>query len=252
MSYARLIDQKRFRIGVLVPFTNTNLESDLHRLQPANTAIHFTRIAGYESDELPDSVQMHRMAESDISCALQLIAGVNPDVILYGCTSATITHGAAFDRRLTEGIQSTTGVKAISAAGALIVALQAIGAKKIGFASPYISSVNSCAIRFFSNAGFETVICSDPGRALSSHEQGALTPEEVFELAVRADHENADAVVMSCTDLRAVEIIAAVEAEINKPVITSNQAMVFAILQSCSLKHNGSNYGRLFDCLSVD
>lgn len=251
MSYSRSNDQKRFKIGVLVPFTNTNLEPDLHRLQPADTSMHFTRIAGYDIDEIPDSLQMHNMAETDISSALQLIAGVHPDVILYGCTSATLTHGVAFDQQLTEGIQNTTGVKAVSAAGALVVALQAIGAKKIGFASPYISNVNSCAIRFFSSAGFETVICSDPGRALTNHEQGALTPEEIFKLAVGADHENVDTVVMACTDLRAVEIIAAVEAEINKPVITSNQAMIFAMLQSCSLSHNGSNYGRLFDCLSA-
>ena len=41
------------KIGVLVPFTNTNLEPDMELLRPPNTTIHFQRMGGYDVDEIP-------------------------------------------------------------------------------------------------------------------------------------------------------------------------------------------------------
>lgn len=238
------------RIGVLVPFTNTNLEPDMMRMCPLGASVHFTRIGGYAMDEIPASSQMREMGEADISEALHLIAGVRPDVVLYGCTSATLTHGLGFDRDLTRKIKETTGAKAITAAGALISALHEMGAKKVGFASPYVGEVNAQAIRFLTDAGIETVKCADVGKRLSNFEQGALTPDDVFDLAVQADHEKADAIVMACTDLRAVELIGRVEAKLDKPVITVNQAMMFAVLKDFSLSHTASAFGSLFDRLA--
>lgn len=240
---------KHLRIGVLVPFTNTNLEADMVRLLPSGISAYFTRIGGYSLTEIPDSAQMQEMGEANIEAALQLIAGVLPDLVLYGCTSATLTHGFGFDRKLTDQIKKLTNADAITAAGALVSALNSIGAHNIGFASPYVGEVNEQAMRFLSEAGFDTVQCADIGHAVNSHGQGALTPDTIYELAVRADHPDADAIVMACTDLRAVETIARVENELGKPVITSNQAMVFCALKTFGIQHNIPAYGRLFECL---
>ncbi len=217
------------RIGVLVPFTNTNLEPDLARLLPSHIQPYYTRIGGYDIEEIPDSGQMMGMGETDISEALRLIAGVRPSAVLYGCTSATLAHGMEFDNKLKEEIAAATGAKAITAAGAVITGLQTLGLTRIGFASPYVGEVNKQAISFFKEAGIETVNCAEIGRSLISHEQGELSPDEIFTLAVRANHPHAEAIVMSCTDLRAVEVIDRIETALNKPVITSNQAMVTAL-----------------------
>ena len=237
------------RIGVLVPFTNTNLEPDLMRMLPPNASVHVTRIGGYAVDQIPGSDQMQEMGKTDISGALRLIAGVQPDVVLYGCTSATLTHGLKFDRDLSREIKEHTAAKAITAAGAMLAALQELKATKVGFASPYVGEVNELAMRFLSEAGIETVKCADVGRTLSNHEQGALTPDDVYDLAVRADRKDAKAIVMACTDLRAVEAIAKIETELNKPVVTVNQAMMFAVSKRFSLGHSVPSFGRLFDQL---
>ncbi len=201
------------------------------RLLPAHIQPYFTRIGGYDIEEIPDSNQMMGMGETDISEALRLIAGVRPSAVLYGCTSATLAHGMEFDKDLRDKIETATGAKAITAAGALVTELRTVGATRIGFASPYVGEVNNQAIRFFEQAGIETVNCAEIGGSLSSHEQGELSPDEIFTLAVRADHPHAEAIVMSCTDLRAVEAIERIETALNKPVITSNQAMVAALLR---------------------
>jgi len=237
---------RMIRIGVLVPYTNTNLELDMMRMCPSGASIHFTRIGGYPLDEIPASDQMQDMGEADISGALNLITGVRPDVVLYGCTSATLTHGPEFDRDLADRIKALTGAEAITAAGAMLAALRELGANKVGFASPYVGEVNAQAIRFLADAGIETIKCADAGKALSNHEQGALTPDNVFDLAVRADCEDAQAIVMACTDLRAVEAIRKIETELDKPVITVNQAMMFAVMKRLMPNAVVPNFGRLF------
>ncbi len=83
------------RIGLLVPFTNTNLEPDMGLLAPAGCSIHVARMGGYDADAVPDAAQMAGFGTADLDEPLRLLAGARPDVTLYGCTSATLAHGPA-------------------------------------------------------------------------------------------------------------------------------------------------------------
>lgn len=237
------------KIGVLVPFTNTNLEPDMMRLCPAGCSMHFARLGGYDVDEVPDSDQMAGLGSADIGETLRLIAGVRPAAILYGCTSATLAHGVSFDIDLATRIKEGSGAISLTAAGSLVRGLNALGVRRIGFASPYVGQVNEDAVSFLGDAGFETVKRHDIGRALSNYGQGELSPDEVFELAIAADHPDAEALVLSCTDMRSVEVIDRVEASTGKPVVTSNQAMVFALMQDMGLPRGDNHSGRLFEVL---
>ncbi|WP_282608526.1 hypothetical protein [Pelagibius sp. Alg239-R121] len=236
----------RARIGVLVPFSNINLEADSALLRPEGVSIHFARLGGYDLDEIPDAEQMAGLGAASLEEPLRLIAGVRPEVILYGCTSATLTHGTAFDRDLAQQIKGRTGAHTVTAAGALVHALKALGVTRVGFASPYVDDINSLAVSFLTDAGFECVSQADVGVALGNYGQGELTPDEVFALGKRADSNDAEAIVLSCTDMRSVEIIEPLEAALGKPVITSNQAMFFEALQLLDIESQQKSLGRLF------
>ncbi len=235
------------KIGVLVPYTNTNLEPDMEMLRPPNTTVHFQRMGGYDVDEIPGSEQMAGLGASDISHDLRMIAGVRPDIVLYGCTSATLTHGPAFDADLARQIKAQSGAPSLTAAGSLIAGIKTLGATKVGFSSPYVGEINTQAVEFLSQNGIETVRCADIGRELGNYGQGELTPDEVFDLACQADHPDAQAIVLSCTDMRAVEVIDRLEAHLGKPVVTSNQAMVFCMTQVLKLGRDAALPSRLFD-----
>ncbi len=237
------------RIGVLVPFTNTNLEPDMALMRPPNTTLHFQRMGGYDVDETPGSDQMAGLGASDISHDLRMISGVRPDFVLYGCTSATLTHGPSFDADLADRIESGSNAASVTAAGALIAGVHALGATKVGFSSPYLGEINTQAMDFLAQNGIETVKCADIGRELGNYGQGELTPDEVFDLACQADHVQAQAIVLSCTDMRSVETIGRIEAKLNKPVVTSNQAMMFCLMQALNLPRHDRLPGRLFDHL---
>lgn len=242
-------DRGSARIGVLVPFTNTNLEPDLGLLRPPGASLHWARLGDYDVDEIPDADQMAGLGAADIDEPLRLILGVRPHVVLYGCTSATLTHGPAFDRDLADRIARAAGVPTVTAAGALVHALKTLGITRVGFASPYVGAINDMAVDFLAGEGIETVARADIGRVLDNYGQGELTPSEVHDLALRADGPDAEAIVLSCTDMRSVEAIAGLEAALGKPVVCSNQAMMFQAMGLLGLAPwpTLSGFGRLFE-----
>jgi maleate cis-trans isomerase len=243
-------DPRRGRkIGVLVPYTNVNLEPDMIMMCPEGCTMHFERLADYDIDEIPGSDQMARLGASDIAETLRLIAGVRPAAVLCGCTSATLTHGTAFDQDLARTIKDRSGAISLTAAGTLVRAIRALGASRVGFSSPYLGEINDQAVAFLADEGIETVTRADIGRALGNYGQGELTPDEVIALALKVDRPDVEAIVLSCTDMRAAEAVDRIEAATGKPVVTSNQAMVFALCQELALPRPGGAPGRLFDRL---
>lgn len=237
------------KVGVLVPYTNVNLEPDLALMRPEGVTFHFERLGDYDIDAVPGNDQMARLGASDLTETLRLISGVRPAAVLYGCTSATLTHGTAFDRDLAARIRAGSGAASVTAAGALAAAIGALGAYRIGFASPYLGEVNDRAVAFLAERGIETVVRADIGRVLGNYGQGELMPGDVVELALRADGPGVDAIALSCTDMRSVEAVEAVEAATGKPVVTSNQALIFELCRAMGLPRPAGAPGRLFGCL---
>lgn len=235
----------RARIGVLVPFTNTNLEADMLLLRPAGVSFHFARIGGYDVDAIPDSGQMIGLGKAPLDEPLRLLSGVRPDLVMYGCTSATLTHGAEFDRDLARRIANSSGAKTITAAGSLVHAAGTLGVSRIGFASPYVAQINDEAVAFLHGCGIETVSRFDYPVALGNYGQGELDPDQVFELGMGADSPDAQAIFLSCTDMRSVETIDRLEKALGKPVISSNQAMLFAALELLGLDTMSPGFGTL-------
>ncbi len=237
----------RARIGVLVPFTNTNLEADLALLRPSGVSLHFARMGGYDQHAIPDSGQMAGLGAADLDEPLRLLLGCRPDVILYGCTSATLTHGPDFDRTLAARIADRSGALTVTAAGALVHALVTLNVTRIAFASPYTRDINGQAIAFLAKSGFNTISQAEVVGTLDNVGQGEMSPDDVFDLGRRADSPQAEALVLSCTDMRSVEAVGRLENGLDKPVVTSNQAMLFQALQMLGISDPVVGYGRLLD-----
>lgn len=103
------------------------------------------------------------------------------------------------------------------------------------------------AIKFLAETGITTVARSEVTDTFDNYGQGDLDPDAVFELGLAADHPDAQALVLSCTDMRSVEIIARLEAAVGKPVITSNQAIMFQARQLIGIGDAAPGFGRLLE-----
>ena len=199
-------------------------------LLPSFAWAHFQRVGDYPVDSVPDLAQLRDLATFNLEDRVRELASAEVDVLAYGCTSASYAMGPAFDRELAEQLTAWTSRPAVTAARAVVEALAALGAERVSLASPYEAHVHEAAIEFLELEGLKIVGSARPDRALTNREQGAMGLQDVVALARRADTPASEALLLSCTDMRAVEVVRALEKELEKPVITSNQALVWAAL----------------------
>jgi len=230
----------RARIGVVVPVTNTNLEPDMNMLRPDGVSIHAVRSGGYDIDAIPDEKQMQQYSDAAWQETVDQLKHCQSDIILYGCTSATLAQGPEFDQTFREQIEQHTSIPTITAASALIEALTDLRIKNFAFTSPYVASLNDYAVNFIEAYQFNCVGRLDTPIPLSNNAVAELTPEQVQDMAIEANNNDAEAIVLSCTDMRATEAIEAIESKLHKPVITSNAAMMHAALKRLSISPTDS------------
>ena len=241
-------NSRSYRIGLIVPSSNTSVEPDFVLLAPKGVTIHSVRSGGYDVNTVPDSDEMRQYVRQSIDQHLQDLMDGRMDIIAYGCTSATLSDGPEFDAEFCQQLQEKTGKPAVTTAGALVVAIQATGAEKVAFTSPYVKLLSQEAVSYLERSGINVVNEVTFEQELSSVQQNALTPQDAYDMALKADHPQAEAIVISCTDYRAVEAIPFIEEVLEKPVITSNQALMYACLERLNLSGNGVSLGgRLFN-----
>ncbi len=244
MPDARYPSRGLARIGVVVPVTNTNLEPDLWMLAPPGVSLHFARAGGYDVHRIPDEDQMRQYSDTPADDVIESLMLCRADVIVYGCTSATLAQGPQYDRTFRSGIERIAGVPAVTAASALVEVLLALGISRFAFTSPYVPTLNDLAIGFLGSFGLDCVHRVDASAPMSNEAVGDTRPGEIVEVALSADHEAAQAIVISCTDYRATEAIPEIEARLGKPVVTSNLATLLVALDRLSITPGNPATGR--------
>ena len=236
----------RGRIGAIVPANNRNLEPDFMLLSPPGVSTHFSRVGGNDYHGVPTYDEMQRYVSEPLEPPVMSLVAGQIGVIAYGCTSATLSGGAKADRELREQIERLSGLPAVSAASSLLEGLSALGVSRVAFTSPYVRELHCRAVAFLESCGVEVVSEADVGRDLGPYEQ-QLDPRSVYELGCRADDDRAEALVLSCTEMRSVEALVALENDLDKPVVASNQALMYASLNRIGIDPSGVEAGgRLF------
>jgi len=244
---SRIHNRRLQRIGMIVPASNTNVEPDFLMLAPQGVTIHATRSGGYDVSAIPDSNAMRHFAHQGLDQQLQLLQDARVDLVAYACTSATLSEGPEFDRLFCREISEKSGCPAVTTAAALVEAVHDMNAERVAFTSPYVSHLAAEAVSFIEQCGIEVVNQLGFDTDLSSLEQNALTPEDAYRMGMQADHPDAQLLVISCTDYRALEALPALELALGKPVVTSNSALMYVCLKRLGIDCSGiTNGGRLF------
>ena len=227
------------RIGLIIPSVNTTIEPEFARLAPDGFSFHAARVMLRETT--PEGL---RAMNAELSSAARLIASVAPKVVGYACTSGSFLEGAPGLARQTAAIGAITGCPVVATSAAMIEALRVLGLRRIALATPYLDVLNRIEKEYFESQGFSVV--SLQGLGLSGAAIREVPPEEVCRLVRSADRPDADAIFVSCTDLRAMETVALLESELGKPVLTSNLVTLWALLRSCGHATRRADLGRLF------
>ncbi|MGH8861787.1 MAG: maleate cis-trans isomerase family protein, partial [Jatrophihabitantaceae bacterium] len=162
-----------------------------------------------------------------VTDGVQDLQAANPASYGYACTSGSFVNGRAGEAHLVEAMRAAGAPAAVTTSGALLSALAQGGATRVSVATPYDAAVTARLEAFLDEAGIQVA-----GRAHLGLETGiASVPyARTAQLVMAADDDTADAVVVSCTNLPTYDLIAPMERLLGKPVITANEATMWAVL----------------------
>lgn len=224
--------EQRTKLGVVVPSSNTTVEREFAAALGDDVSLHVARmpLRNVTVDELD------AMAD-DATAAADRLADANVDVVAYACTTGSLLHGPGFDAELEDRLREITGAPAVATARSVKRALDAVDATSVALVTPYTSDLNDREVEFLEADGFDVALVD--GRGIESNATiGALEPtdaaRQVRDAIVGGGvHEpRFDAVFVSCTNYATFDVLPALEAEFDAPVVSSNAATLWDALRA--------------------
>ena len=215
----------RATLGLILLQADETLENEARELLPtAGVALHHSRIV------MPPVVSHETLAgmTATLPVAAQMLPQADFDVIGYGCTSGATVIGPAGVAAAINRVHPAA--KVTDPMSAVVAACRVRGLKRLGFVTPYVAEVSAAMRGFLRDAGFEI-------GAFGSFEQGddrvvaRIAPASVLAAIEHVGgRTDCDGVFVSCTNLRTAGIAAAAARRIGKPVISSNLALLWHML----------------------
>ena len=238
----------RTRIGLILPSTNTTVEPDFNMVAPGDVTIHAQRM-WTPDEQTPENVDM---MNADVEQAAKYLATARVDVVVYACTTGTFYKGQAYDQEVLELIEGIAGVPAVATAPAAADALRYLGVTRISVATPYAQWQNDRLREYYEAAGFQVLnVEGDPVAAMGGARGPCeRSPESALEFARAACLPEAEALFCACTAWRTLEVVAELEETTGRPVVTSNQATIWAAFKRLELGRPRQGFGSLLDSLS--
>lgn len=228
------------RLGFVLLAMEQTIDSDLTRMAPEGVGIHVTRAAMSNAVNVETLTEMAQYIQP---AGEVLLPELEFDVVCYACTSGTVVNGeAAIERELAKGSRAqhyTTLLEGV------LKALNTLGAERISVVTPYVDGINQLEDTYLKEQGFQ--VDSLNGLEIELDEDIArVNPAFLADYAQKHMHPDSDVLFISCGALRSIEIIDELEQRIGKPVVTSNQAMMWHCLRLAGVTDQLDNLGVLF------
>jgi maleate isomerase len=233
------------RIGLLVPSSNTTVETEFARVLPKEVTLHVARlfIASVETESIG------KMAEL-LAAQARLVASADVDVIVLGAAAPSFLKGLGYDQQMTKIIEDATGKAATTTSTALLEALKALGISKLALGAAYIPAVNDLCANFLTANGHTVVSQAQLGLS-DNLAIGRLDVSTAYELAKKLDTPEAQAIVLACTNWKSVDVIDKLEQELQKPVLSTSQVSIWAALRKVGYQGRIEGYGELLHDFSA-
>ncbi len=234
-----LLPRIEHRVGLLIPSSNSLIEPEYYAVMPRSVSVHFARLTMTEVSDAGLARQ-----DEDVAAQSRLLASANVEVILFCLTAASFHKGLDYDADLKRRIEDHSGKPALTAARTIIDALNVLGVGRIAMATPFVPEVTEASRRFLVDNGFD-VVAAEGLAYVDNFSIALIDPETVRDLIRRVDSDAAEAIVVPGGNMPCLSIAEAMEEELGKPVVTTNQAGIWALLRHLGSFNRLTGPGRL-------
>jgi len=226
----------RAKFGMMLPSSNTIAEPQIAAMLPPGVSLHTTRL------RLRSGREALGMLEK-LEEAAQLMADAAVDRLIFHCTAVSM-HSPEIPEQITRRVAAVTPIPLTITSEAIVAALGVLNAKKIVLMTPYDQATNDREVNFLTHRGID--VLKERGLGIDGGvEMAAVEPERWFRETVALRDPAADAYFISCTTIRSADVIEALEDALGKPVLTSNQAMLWQALRDGGIADRVTGFGRL-------
>jgi maleate isomerase len=225
--------------GVLIPATNTTAEIEYTRLLPAEWQAHYARVMTSSQNRTPFSPPK----DEDVEYQARLLGAARVEVIFLLQTSASL-FADDYDEKVTR-LMAGADAPAFTSAMAIGEALRSLGATQVALVSPYSPEVNARASRYYEAKYGLTIAALEGFAASDSYAIGQLGPENAHNAFAKIDRPEIEAFVVLGGNFPTMASLDGWEQEFKKPVITTNQAALWAVRQRLGSSDRFPGLGRL-------
>jgi maleate isomerase len=229
----------RHRIGLIELATAETAERDFYAMLP-DGAMFFTARVLNENPVTPENLRGH-LAHISVATE-QLLPGAELDVVCYDCTSGTVANG--YDAIAAEVHRARPGVPVVTPITAALAAFEKLGVRRISVLTPYLAEVSAAMAEYLGGHGIDVVNLAS-FLIESDLDMARLSPESIRAAAIETCAPDADALFISCTALRAVEVLEEIEDSLGKPVVSSIQAEFWQSIRLAGYGQPIEGFGRL-------
>lgn len=241
-----------YRIGQIVPSSNTTMETEIPAMLRGREAILPERFTFHSSRMRMKRVvkeELEAMDRDSDRCALEL-SDARVDVLGYACLVAIMSMGLGYHRASQQRLHQATvdnGAPApvVTSAGALVDGLKVLGAKTIVVVCPYMKPLTQLVVDYIEHEGVSVkdfIALEIPDNL----EVGRQDPQNLLDIYRRLDLRGADAIVLSaCVQMPSLPAIAAVEAQAGIPVLSAAVATTYQMLRALDLRAEAPGAGAL-------
>ena len=215
---------RRIRVMVVLPENNTTIEPEITALCPALAPLAVARVKRPPRTLLLEDLPAYAEATLD---AIAPFASEPWDLVIYGCTAAGFLGGPDSNARMIESLRERTGATVISTAGAMVDVLREAHVSETAVVTPYLGPVNDGLRAYLESSGI-AVETLDSFFCKTTTELGAVTEDEVLELARQTVTPSSKSLFVACSQLPTLHAIAQLRNELEIPVWSSIQATAWA------------------------
>ena len=229
------------RIGLIIPSSNRMVEQEMVRALPAGVQAHVTRLRMTGPHHVPLEELLPRIEE-----AARTLVDAKCDVVAFHCTATSTEAGLVGEERALAAVARAGTPQATTTATAIRRAFAAVGARRVVLVTPYDARTTEEEAAFLRSAGYDVLAAK--GFALGGSDQFCATPAQYWlERTLELARPDADAYLISCANIATFAVIDELERRLERPVVTSNQSVLWDALCRLSWRERGMCPGRLFD-----
>jgi len=214
-------------VGMLTPQANTTVEPEFNLLWPSGVAMINARLM---SDGKTLTARLLDYFDH-YEASLKQFANAPISVAAAACTGASYLAGRAREAGLVADIEARHGYPFVTAALAVVDALNVLNAKRIGLVSPYPDELNAASIAYWQSHGFEV---AEVARTLndesSFHPIYSLSGSSAGHALSELQSKPLDAVVMLGTGMPTLRPIAAAIGWTGTPVMSCNLCLAWRVV----------------------